>query len=201
MKKLIALLVLLCLLPLCAFAEMDEDGDIIVTLDGAEFFFTPVEGYCLTRESSASVFNRLGLSQREMLPYMEQMGVYAIMYDADLTCEVNVAAYETVETDFDELTEHGAAMLLADFEYAYRDQAYDVTAVELYQAPEGHKFIRCIASFADEDGQTAHMAEYLTNQAGYTVQIVLFALDGPVTDEHMALAESVVDSLWVMETE
>lgn len=201
MKKLLALLLVLCLLPVYTLAEMNEDGDIVVTLPGAEFFFTPMEGYCLTRESSASVFNRLGLSQREMLPYMEQMGVYAIMYDAEFTCELNVAAYETVETDFDELTEYGAEMLLADFEYSYRDQAYDVTSVELYQAPEGHKFIRSIASFGNGDGQPMHMAEYMTNQAGYTVQIVLFALNGPVTDAHMTLAESVADSLWVIETE
>lgn len=76
MKKLAALLLILCLMPLFALAEMDEDGDIVVSLDGAEFFFTPLEG-CdgVSRESSASVFNRLGLSPRELLPMMEAYGV------------------------------------------------------------------------------------------------------------------------------
>ena len=66
MKKFVAVLLLLCLLPLCGLAEMDEDGDVVVTLEGAEFFFTPIVGYCITQESSASVFTRAGFSQREL---------------------------------------------------------------------------------------------------------------------------------------
>ena len=196
MKKLIAILLLVCLLPLCALAEMDEDGDVVVTLDGAEFFFTPIEGgHLLTRESSASAFNRLGLSQREMLPYMEELGVHAIMYDADLTCEVNVVAYETVETDFDELTEHGAVMMAANFEYSYRDQGYDVTSVALYEAPDGHKFIRSITEYIYDDGYTEYKVEYLTCQAGYTVLVVMFTFDGPASEAHMAMSDAIADSL------
>lgn len=198
MKKLIAILLLVCLLPLCALAEMDEDGDVVVTLDGAEFFFTPIEGgYLLTRESSASVFNRLGLSQREMVPYMEACNIHAIMYDAALTCEVDIIAYESVETDLDEITEHGEVMLLADQERLLGDQGYDVISVDMYDAPDGHKFIHSVMEYDYEDGYVDHIVEYLTIKAGYTVMIVMYTFDGPATETQSALCEAIVDSLWI----
>jgi len=198
MKKLIAILLLVCLMPLCALAEMDADGDVVVTLPGMEFFFTPIrDGYLLTRESSASVFNRLGMSQREMLPFMEEYGVYALMYDADLTCEVQIVAYETVETDFDELTEYGENMLCRDMAAYYADEGYDVQDVSMYYAADGHKFVRSTVSYTYEDGYVEPMVEYLTCQAGYTVQIVLFPYEGETTAAHIALADAVADSMWI----
>lgn len=198
MKKLITILLILSLVPLFALAELDEDGDVVVTLDGAEFFFTPIEGgHLLTRESSASVFNRLGMSQRETLPFMEEYDVYALMYDADLTCEVQIVAYETVETDYDELTEAGEAIVCADFEYFYTDQGYTVDEIDIYYAPEGHKFVRTIASYLYEDGVVEYVAEYLTCQAGYSVSVVLFPYEGAPTEAHIALADAIADSLWI----
>lgn len=198
MKKLIALLLLMCLLPLCAPAELDEDGDVVVSLPGAEFFFTPIEGgYLITRESSASAFNRLGLSQREMVPYMEEWDIHALMYDAEVTCEVDIVAYESVETDLDEMTEHGEVLLCAEQERALADQGYDVIMVDVYNAPEGHKFIRSVMEYTYEDGYVDYIVEYLTVKAGYTVMIVLYTFDGPATEEHMALGEMIADSLWI----
>lgn len=201
MKKLIALLMLLCLLPLSALAEMDEDGDVVVTLDGAEFFFTPIEGYCVTRESSASVFNKLGMSQREVVPFMVEYDVFALLFDEEVTMELQVSAYPTVETDFDEMNEFGETVMCEDFQYFYTDMGYDVVSVESYLAPEGHRFIRSILSYTYEDGMVEHMVEYLTCQAGYTVAITLYPYEGAPTEEQIALAESVADSLWVKATE
>ena len=67
MEKLLVLLLALCLLTPAALAEIDEDGDLAVSLPGVSFFFTPPEdAFVLGREMSASVYNALGLSQREM---------------------------------------------------------------------------------------------------------------------------------------
>ena len=198
MKKLIALLLLICLLPLAALAEMDEDGDIVVTLPGMEFFFTPMEdGHILTRESSASVFNRLGLSQREMVPYMEEWNIHTLMYDAEVTCEVDIIAYESVETDLDEITEHGEVMLCADQERVLTEQGYDVISVDVYNALDGHKFIRSVMEYVYEDGYVDYIVEYLTVKAGYTVMIVMYTFDSPATEDHIALSEAIADSMWI----
>lgn len=202
MKKLIALLLLICLLPLSALAEMDEDGDVVVTLDGAEFFFTPIEdGYCVTRESSASVFNRIGLSQREVLPYMEEYDVYAILYDAGLSTEVQISAVQTVETDFDDMNEYGETLMCESFLNYYTDMGYSVDAVEMYYAADGHKFVRTITSYTYEDGYVEYVIEYLTCQAGVSVTIMVFPYEGAPTQEHFAIGDAIADSMWIKATE
>lgn len=201
MKKWLALLLAMVLLPLSALAEMDEEGDIVVTLPGAEFFFTPAED-CLwvTRESSASQFNRIGLSQREMLPFMEDYNIYAMMFFGDAqsgTVEVQVIASETVETDFDELNEYGEELMCEGYRTLYTDYGYDVASVEVYWAPEGHRFIRSDVSYIGETGLTEYMTEYVTCQAGYTVSIILYPYEGELTEEQRLAGELLADSLWI----
>ena len=201
MKKLAVWLVVLCLLPLCALAEMDEDGDVVVTLDGAEFFFTPIVGYCITQESSASVFTRAGFSQRELLPWMEQNGVYALMYDETGAVEIQVVAHPSAETDFDEMNEFGETLMCEDLSYSYTDHGYDVTSTEIYLAPEGHKFVRVSAAYTEADGGLTHMVEYYTCQAGYGVSVCLFHNGGEATEAQLLMCEEVADSLWITATE
>ena len=201
MKKLAALLMILCLLPLCALAEMDEDGDVVITLEGAEFFFTPIVGYCLTRESSASVFNRAGLSQREMWPWMEASDVYAFLLDEAGTMQIQVVAYETAEMDYDEMTAFGEVQQCEGIVYRYTDQGYEVSSAEIYLAPEGHKFVRIAASYTEEDGRIVHMVEYFTCQAGWAVSVCLFPNEGEATEEQLLACECLADSLWITATE
>lgn len=199
MKKLMALLLTLCLLCAAALAEMGEDGDVTVTLEGAEFFFTPMEGsIVLTRESSASVFNRLGMSQRDVLPYMEEYGVYAMLYDDALMTEVQIGATATVETDFDEMNDFGETLMCESFRSYYADMGYDVASVDIYHAEDGHKFVRSVMSYTYEDGYVEAQIEYLTCQAGYSVSIVVFPYEGMPTEDHMAIGDALADSLWIM---
>lgn len=198
MKRLLTLLLVL-LLPLCALAEVDEDGDVVVTLPDAEFFFTPPEDtYLLTRESSASVFNALGLSQREMLPYMEDYDLYAILFDEEITWEMHVQAYAYDAGDYDDLTEYGAQLECENMRYYYKDQGYDVLSCEVYRAPEGHTFVCVRASYTYEDGVTEQQVEFLTVQGGCAVSIYLFSYLGELTEEQFAVAEAVADSLWIL---
>lgn len=197
MKKLIALLLLVCLLPLSALAEMDEDGDVVVTLDGAEFFFTPIEGHCITRQSIPAKFMLAGLDRQKTLAVMESNAVYALLYDAADTCEIQVIAYESVKTDFDEMTDHGAEIMRSDFVYAYEDQGYDVAWAEVYYAPEGHTFVRMLMSWLEADGTEEYALTYITCQAGYTVGMNLYTYGTPVTESQLEIAELVADSLWV----
>lgn len=204
MKKLFALLTLMCLLPLCALAEMDEDGDVVVTLPGMEFFFTPIEGgYLLTREDSASAFNQLGLRQYEVLQHMESYDIYAMLFfgdEAQGTVEVQVCAYETVETDFDEMNEYGERLMCEALLNSFTDQGYRVSKTEAYHAPEGHIFIRVDMAWDGAAGEE-YATVYITCQAGYTVALRFYPYDGPMTEAQMEASEFLADSLWIRATE
>ncbi len=200
MKKLIALLLFICLLPLCALSEMDEDGDVVVTLDGMELFFTPIEGHCITRKSVPAKFMLAGLDRQKTLALMEAQEVYALLFDAADTCEIQVIAYESVKTDFDEMTDHGAELMRSDVVYVYEDQGYDVSWAEIYRAPEGHTFVRMLISWTEEDGTEEYTLTYITCQAGYTVGLNLYTYESMVTDSHLEAAELLADSLWIKAT-
>lgn len=202
MKKLIAILLLVCLLPLSALAELDEDGDVVVTLDGMEFFFTPIEGgHLLTRESSASAFNRLGMSQRETIPLMEEQSMYALMFDEAFTCEAHVYAFPTEMADFIDMNDYGMTAQCAYYETFMTDYGYTVDEVVEYLVPEGQRFLRTMMHFTDENGSEFHMLEYHTCHGGLQVTIALVPYAGEVTPECLTLGEAIADSLWIMATE
>ena len=197
MKKLLTLLLAMLLLYAPALAEMDEDGDVVVTLEGAEFFFTPIEGgHLLTRESSASAFNRLGMSQRETIPLMEQQSLYALMFDADFTCEVHVYAFPTELADYIDMSDYGMTAQCSYYETFMTDQGYTVDAADEYLVPEGHRFVRTMMHFT-ESGADFHMLEYHTCHGGVQVTIGLVPYAGEITPECLALGEAIADSLWI----
>lgn len=195
MKRLIALLLTLCLLPLFAAAEMTDSG-YYVALEGASFTFTPPqELVCITRESSASVFGRVGLSQRETVPVMEQSGVYALLTDEAYTCEIQIAALPTMDENYNEMTENGAELARSGFEHYYQECGYDVLFCDVYSAYGGHKFIRTAMSAPLEDGTPDHSVEYLTCHGGYAVSIVMFTYESAPTQEQLALCDALADSI------
>lgn len=196
MKKLLALLMLLCLLPLCAAAEAEDNG-VTVALDGAEVYFVPFEGYCLTRETSASVFNRLGMSQREVVPWMEANGVYALMFDTAGEMEVQIVVSPTTELDFDEMNQYGLESMCEVNASYYTSSGADVMSSELYHTFDGHTYVKTVCSYTYEDGSVEHMVEYLTSQSGYAVSVFVFPYEGVTTEAQMLQAEGVVESLWL----
>lgn len=199
MKRLLAILLTLCLfLPCAALAELDEDGDVVVTLEGVEFFFTPPEGaYMLSLESSASEFTALGLSQREIVPWMEEYDLVVVFFDENFGWELHVQAYPCEYGDFDDLTEYGLESEVNDLNYLYRDQGYEVISGEGYRAPEGHQFVRVQALYTFEDGMLEPQVEYYTIKDNYAVSIYLMAYTEQLTDEQLAIAQAVADSLWI----
>lgn len=197
MKKLMTLL-LAGLLPLCALAELGEDGDVTVTLPGAEFFFTPMEdSVLLTRESSASVFNRIGLSQREVVPYMEEYDVYAMLFDLALETEIQISASPTTDQDYDDMDEYGEMLTCESVRSFYEDQGYQVDSVEIYRAEDGHKYVKSIYAYTYEDGYVEYTLEYFTCQAGYAVFILLFPYEGAPTEAQILQGDTLADSLWM----
>lgn len=201
MKKLPALLMLLCLLPLCllplcAAAEAEDNG-VTVALDGAEVYFVPFEGYCLTRETSASVFNRLGMSQREVVPWMEEYGVYALIFDTADEMEVQIVVSPTTELDFDDMNQYGLESMCEVNASYYTSSGDEVLSSELYHTFDGHTYVKTVSSYDNEDGSKGYMAEYLTSQSGYVVSVFVYPYEGEVTEAQMLLAQGVVESLWL----
>lgn len=198
MEKLLVLLLALCLLAPTSLAEIDEDGDLAVSLPGVSFFFTPPEdAFVLGREMSASAYNAVGLSQREIVAWMEEYDVYALLIDAAGTCEMHVLAYEGWGGDYDDMSEYGLERECGSIRYSYTDQGYDVLACDVYAAPEGHTFVRTEATIDFGDGTGDYLVEYLTVRGGYVVSVYLFTFEETITPEQILLVESIVDSLWI----
>ncbi len=197
MKKLFALLLVMCLLPMSALAEMDEYGNVVVKLPGAQFAFVPIDGYCLTRETSASVFNMLGMSQRDMFAYMQEYGVYAMLYDEDFSVEMQVTAWESAGEDFDDMTAFGLDAMATSLRQGYRGQGWQVNRAEAYRSPTGHVFVCCEASAVFEDGGSEYVTEYLTCQANYAVSVLVYSMSGEYEANQRLLAEELADSLWI----
>ncbi|MBQ8555305.1 MAG: hypothetical protein IJ438_05455 [Clostridia bacterium] len=197
MKKLLSILLVLMLLVSSACAEMLLDGDYMVLLPRAQVFVTPPEGgICLTRESSASVFNRLGWSQHETVAWMEENDVYALLYDADFTAELQLIIYETDMGDLAELSDFSAESLCAQFRTDWEDWGYDVEDVSLYRSA-GHEYIRAQVSCTYADGTVERMVEYFTCQNGYGVQLMVHSM-AEEGDAYLLAAEEMADSLWCM---
>lgn len=199
LKRLFVLLLTLCLaLPCAAMAELDEDGDIVVKLDGAEFFFTPPEGaHMLSLESSASEFNALGLSQRELVAWMEEYDLVVVFFDEAFGWELHVQAYPCEYGDFDDLTDYGLLSEVSYLERLCREQGYEVLFAEGYRAPEGHQFV-CIRSlYTYEDSTSEPQVEYFTIQGNHAVSVYLMGYSEQLTDEQLAIAQAVADSLWI----
>lgn len=202
MKKLIAVLLLVCLLPLWGLAEMDENGDVTVALDGVEVFFSPVEGSaCLTRESSASEFNGLGMSQRSVIPWMEQYNVYALFPALQTNAEIQLVINRHLTTDFDDLSPEETLELCEWVEDGYTDMGYKVESVEMYHAREGHSYVLTRLTYVKENGSLGHLAEYYTCHAGYEVMLEIYPYEGATTAEQIAQGAAIADSLRVRRTE
>lgn len=192
MKKLLTVLLAAVLLLACARAEMT---DVVITLPGQQVAFTPLAGgVCLTRESSASAFNKAGLSQREVLPYMEEYDLYAMLFDADYTLEMQLCLYEGGVEDYTGLDAFAVAALCDEYESWYAGYGYEVQRIDTLQH-DGYDYVRMHTVYLYEDGYEEEMLFYVTVRGGYAVELVVFPSDGPVTAEIEAAAEAVLTSL------
>ena len=201
MKKLIALLLLICLMPLCAWAETAACSDVVIPMEGAEVVFTPVKNsHLLTRESTEEEFEQLGQEYWDLIPWMDQYDVYALLFDADMTTEFQIIATETNKPSIEELTEAQEKRLFEERQYYYSGYHYTVTSAEFYQSPEGHKYIRVVAYYP-LNGRKVYSVEYFTRYAGYEVSVFLLPYEDEVIQEHWDMAQALADSLRIRAVE
>lgn len=187
MKRfLMALLVLLMLGNTALAEEVIQLPDAVVT-------FTPLENaYLLTRESSASEFNRLGLSQRELLPWMEQYDVYAIMWDLETGGNFHVVLEPSEDEPLESMTDAERAEICAGYVAASEEGGYFGGEAEVYEG-EAYLFIQLYTPMPDNAGVIHHVTTMYANQRGYFLLVKAFMPEksGAGTAKLRVLADSV----------
>lgn len=196
MKKSIAVVLLLCLLPLFAMAEMNEDGCCVIALPETEIVFTPIEdAYLLTQESSASAFRALGASQRELVPWMEQYGIYAMLMDMNWGWELHVQIYSSQSKDYDSMSEAELQIERESLAADYHERGYKVLSCDQWNAPDGHVYMCIKVVFTHDDGREESSMELMTAQNGWGVSVYMFSYHGELTTEQETLTLELANSL------
>lgn len=189
MKKLLAILLALLLLCASALAETVE----IPLADGALTFKAFNGGHVLTAETSASVFNRLGMRQRETLKFMEEQGIDALMYNLDLTCEVVISVHEDDYPAFTSFTEEELAEICDSFRENYEQHGYEVHGVSV-QDKDDFTFVTAYITLTYADGEVESRVVYQTSFEGYNVLMTMFILDGDTAD-YILQADRLMSSM------
>lgn len=191
MKTLLGLLLTMLLLCAPAFAE----ERVAIPLADGELSFVPFEdGYVLTRESSASVFNRLGMRQREVIPWMEEHDLYALMYDAAMGCEVQIEILEVTQPDYIDITPEQDAAMLKSFTDFYEQYGYKVEASGMYDNG-AHRFGWVLVTLTYADGYVENRIHYKTCHNDYMIEMVMFVQDGSQLAAYDQMARELVDSM------
>lgn len=201
MKKLIAL-VLALLLPLCAMAEMASVNEATVALSGADITFAPIaDAKLVTRDSTEEEFAAVGLQKGTMELYMQVYAVYAMMFDNAGETEVHISGGATTDAAIADLTDEELAQRCESLRTQFEDQDYEVLEVALYEALSGEAFIKVAARYTYEDGREEHIIEYYTWQVGQLVYVSIFPYNGAPTEEQLAMAQALVDSMKITAAE
>ncbi len=201
MRKLMALLLAawMCLLPIMGLADSLEKRAIpLYSADVA--FSVPADFACMTRDDSATVFSRYGLSQREALAYMEAYQVYALILDLTTGDEYHIEVYPWNDGEsFDQLPAEEAEtqreMLQADLTAG----GYQVSDVNWYQSPQ-HAYLMAEGCYFYEDGSEQWELLCETIQCGYIVQVRCILQQGEVTDIQRTAVQTIAASMSVTST-
>lgn len=190
MKKLLASLLALLLLCASALAETVE----ILLADGTLTFEPLTGGVCLTRESSASVFNRLGMSQREVVPWMEEHNLYALMYDAAWGCEVQIEVMEASQPDYNTITPEQDVSMLESFVSFNEQYGLDVQDYGMYDNGH-HRFGWLVGRETLDEGVQQYRIHYKTSHRDYLIEMIMFVDETAQLEHYMEMACTLVDSM------
>lgn len=190
MKKLLAGVAVFLLLCTAALAET-----FVVPLADGQLTFTPFEGgHVLTKETSASVFNRLGMRQREVFAWMDEEQIDVLMYDQDFGCDVLLSVYETDQLGYETYGDEDRKRMCASFREHYEQYGYDVHDVS-FRETEQFAFLTAFITLTYADGATESRFVYETCREGYSILMTMFVLDDHDPVEYANMASVLADSL------
>lgn len=189
MKKMLACLLALLLLCASALAET-----VAISLADGELTFKAFNGgHVLTAETSASVFNRLGMSQRETLKSMEEQGIDALMFNLDFTCEVLLSVYENDYPAFTSFTDEVREQVCDSFREHFEQYGYEVHDVSM-QDKGDFTFVSAYITLDFADGTVEQRVVYQTSFEGYDVQMTMFIYEDDPSDG-ILLADRLMSSM------
>lgn len=190
MKKLLVCIAVFLLLCSAALAETVE----VPLADGVLTFETLPDGIVLTRESSASVFNRAGFSQRELVPLMEEHNIYALMLDPAGGCEVQIEVMEAAQPDYNTITPAQDASMLENFVSFNEQYGLDVQDYGMYDNGH-HRFGWLVGAEMRENGVQQYRILYKTSHRDYLIEMVMFVYDPARLEHYAEMARMLVDSM------
>lgn len=189
MKKLLVCMAVFLLLCAPALAETVA----IPLADGQLVFDAFPDGHVLTNETSASVFNRLGMSQRETMAYLEAEGVSAILLDEDWGCETLLSVQENDYPAFVTFSEAVREQVCDSFRENYEQYGYQVHHVTMLDKGV-FTFISAYITLEYADGTVEKRIVYQTSFEGYDVLVTMFIFaEDP--EAYMRLADQLVSSM------
>ena len=202
MKRfLICCLLLLMLGMTFAVAEEQPAIEYEFTLPYAEITFAlPEDMLCLTRETSASVFRKWNMEQREVWAFMEENDVYALIFDLVTGNEYQIVAYPWESEDYDVLMEKYERELCGNVYRDLSDIGYTVQTHGAYRSAR-HAYVFAETAITFEDGSTEQRCLYLTCQGRHNVEIYAYPLAGDITDTLRNQTRAIADSLSIVRLE
>lgn len=196
MKKLLAILCVLCLLPFAALAEEEPREKLIEVGDLNVYFVPPADTILLTRDSNAFAFIRAGRFRPNELPYMEEYDIYAMMLPEDgRPYQFTLALWPTEAEDLDGVTNFMAARMCSAYRNSYEAAGYIVETVE-YRTTGGYDCIYIAAHYPYEDGTSDYLAQYGTTQNGYALWVDLLIYNEPIPAEALGMLSDLIDTVW-----
>lgn len=185
------LLCLLTTLLLCVPAlaeEVVELPDLVVT-------YTPPEGlYLLTRESSATAFNAIGLSQRSLLPWMEQNDCYAVMYDLGTGAELLLFLAPSEDALPEAMTPQELEQLCTYWVEGYELNGCEDVSVTVFESAAG-RYIQSAYRTYEADGTPCYVVGLVALRSGCHVQMSLFTYGEAPSDELISRLLAMADSV------
>lgn len=190
MKKLLVCIAFFLLLCISAQAETIS----IPLADGMLTFEPLTGGICLTRETSASVFTRLGMSQRKVVPWMEEHNLYALMYDAAWGCEVQIEVIMAAQPDYNTITPEQDASMLENFVSFNEQYGLDVQDYGMYDNGH-HRFGWVVGKETLDEGVQQYRIHYKTSHRDYLIEMIMFVNDAAQLEYYAETARTLVDSM------
>lgn len=184
MKKYIAILLLCCLLPLCALAEETaENRSAELAADGLHICLVLPEGMTVHASAEEAGVTLAEPAAAEIMGCAaDPEGVWYILWQRD----------ENAGGDMDQLLDGGGKSL---YELQEKNRRFLGCIAALNgELPEGRQwYISMAYEIADQSGRAWYAEEYYTKQYGWGVSVTLYSAV-PLTSAEQTMLESIVSS-------
>ena len=155
----------------------------------------PSNYYIITRETetSSSVWDIVGLTQSDMLAFMNTNHLYMDLIDKNYDHEITVSMEENSLSNFKELHRSGLEFLASAFVSSFPEYGMTVSRTAIYEQEQAN-FIKIYYSIPNDNNIT-HVLQYYTVYDYKAINFRLFSFSGEITSIHETIMQSLIDNL------